>query len=143
MSLLTTLLIFFKRLCHNCSFIEALWSLSCHCPCGAHPYLNCALVLTIFIVPLRSSSSLLRCCAHLYLCAVALIFIFAPLRSSSFSSLLYCAPLSLLRHALISSLGCRALHLHCSVKAPPPKPGDETNIGGGEDDHCNRGYKDQ
>ena len=123
-SLPTTLPIFFKRLCRDCSCIEALLSLSRHCPSAeltliliaplrssssshrrAHLHLHCCSVMLIFIfTPSRSSSSSRRH-AHLHLhhCAVALIIIFAPSHSSSAVALIFIvAPL-------------RSSH-HCAVK---------------------------
>ncbi len=77
-SLPTTLPIFFKRLCRDCSCIEALLSLSRHCPSAE--------LTLILIAPLRSSSSShRRAHLHLHCCSVVLIFIFAPSRSSSSS----------------------------------------------------------
>ena len=124
-SLPTTLPIFFKRLCRDCSCIEALWSLShhCHCPSGeltlilvaplrsssssrrrAHLHLHCCSVVLIFIfAPSRSSSSSRRRAHfHLHHCAVAIIIIFAPSHSSSAVALIFIvAPLRSSHHCAV------------------------------------------
>ena len=86
--------------------------------CGAHPYLNRAIALTIILAPSRSSSSSsLRHRAHLnlHLRAVALIFIFfAPSHLSSSSR--RCTHLHCCAVRSISSLPHQVLRLHCNVK---------------------------